>query len=226
MTQPISTSQPLTSAAVSGETPAQATDSVNADFTTFLTLLTTQLRNQDPLKPVDSTEFVAQLASFSTVEQQTRTNDLLEDILTATGTAATLSDAASWIGLEVSAPGSARFDGETPVAFFVNPPAGAQSAEMIVYNVSEQPVARMSVAPDAQNLGWDGLDSTGVPAPAGSYRAEVTYAVAGDAATQPAQPYVRVDEVRLIDGAPVLLLESGASVAIDDVGAVRRPSAG
>ena len=47
------------------------------DFETFLKLLTAQLRNQDPLQPMDSTEFVAQLASFSAVEQQVRANDRL-----------------------------------------------------------------------------------------------------------------------------------------------------
>lgn len=49
-----------------------ATNSLNGDFETFLRLLTTQLQNQDPLDPTNSTEFVAQLANFSSVEQQVR----------------------------------------------------------------------------------------------------------------------------------------------------------
>ena len=59
---------------------ASPQQSGSSDFTTFLKLLTAQLRNQDPLKPLDSTEFVAQLATFSSVEQQVKTNDTLATI--------------------------------------------------------------------------------------------------------------------------------------------------
>ena len=53
---------------------------LNQDFDDFLTLLTTQLQNQDPLEPMDSNEFTNQLVQFSQVEQQLATNDLLEDM--------------------------------------------------------------------------------------------------------------------------------------------------
>ena len=55
-----------------------AARSAAADFDSFLNLLTAQLRNQDPLQPIDSTQFVAQLASFSTVEQLIGTNERLD----------------------------------------------------------------------------------------------------------------------------------------------------
>lgn len=50
----------------------------NADYNTFIKLLVAQMKNQDPTKPMDSTEFVSQLASFSAVEQQTQTNTKLD----------------------------------------------------------------------------------------------------------------------------------------------------
>ena len=50
----------------------------NADYNTFIKLLIAQMKNQDPTKPMDSTEFVSQLASFSAVEQQTQTNTKLD----------------------------------------------------------------------------------------------------------------------------------------------------
>jgi flagellar basal-body rod modification protein FlgD len=53
---------------------------ITADFQTFLQLLTTQLKNQDPLNPMESTEYATQLATFSGVEQQVRTNELLESL--------------------------------------------------------------------------------------------------------------------------------------------------
>jgi flagellar basal-body rod modification protein FlgD len=54
---------------------------VTADYNTFLKLLVTQLQTQDPLNPTDNTEFISQLASFSAVEQQTQTNDKLDQML-------------------------------------------------------------------------------------------------------------------------------------------------
>jgi flagellar basal-body rod modification protein FlgD len=57
-----------------------ASNPVTADFQSFLRLLTAQLRNQDPLSPLDSTQFVAQLASFSTVEQLASANTRLDKI--------------------------------------------------------------------------------------------------------------------------------------------------
>ncbi|MDB2438719.1 hypothetical protein N9W89_08400 [Hellea sp.] len=50
------------------------------EFSTFLTLLTAQIRNQDPLAPLDSTQFVEQLATFSNLELQAKGNEVLEDI--------------------------------------------------------------------------------------------------------------------------------------------------
>ena len=57
------------------------------DFTTFLTLLTAQIENQDPLAPLDSTQFVEQLATFSGLELQATANNFLEDIATMLGQA-------------------------------------------------------------------------------------------------------------------------------------------
>jgi flagellar basal-body rod modification protein FlgD len=64
------------------------------DYTMFLKLLVTEMRNQDPTKPMDSTEYVAQLANFSNVEQSVQTNKKLEQILQGT----TISQAGSLIG--------------------------------------------------------------------------------------------------------------------------------
>ena len=56
---------------------ANAAGTISSDFETFLRLLTTQMQNQDPLNPMESTEFASQLAQFSAVEQQVRSNELL-----------------------------------------------------------------------------------------------------------------------------------------------------
>ena len=60
--------------------PAAGDVPASADFDAFLSLLTAQVRHQDPLAPLDSTQFVEQLATFSSLEQQVTTNEHLEAI--------------------------------------------------------------------------------------------------------------------------------------------------
>ena len=76
------TVSPLAAAATTAEPSATQTMSgtAKADFDAFLTMLTAQVRHQDPLAPLDSTQFVEQLATFSAVEQQVETNKHLEAI--------------------------------------------------------------------------------------------------------------------------------------------------
>lgn len=78
-------------------TPTQntsAADAASLDYNTFLKLLLAQLKNQDPTKPMDSTEYMSQLASFSNVEQSIKTNSKLDSLLTTQA----LSQAESLIG--------------------------------------------------------------------------------------------------------------------------------
>lgn len=69
-----------TPAPTTTRTPVASTDSVSEEFDTFLQLLTAQIRNQDPLAPLDSTQFVEQLATFSQLELQATTNNKLDEI--------------------------------------------------------------------------------------------------------------------------------------------------
>lgn len=68
-------------AGLSGQTET-VSNGIAQDFDTFLTLLTTQLQNQDPLEPTDSNEFTRQLVSFAGVEQQIQANENLQDLST------------------------------------------------------------------------------------------------------------------------------------------------
>ena len=107
-----------------------AATAASGDFQTFLTLLTTQMRNQDPLKPMDSTEFVSQLASFSSVEQQVRANDRLQGILDVLsgGSPAGLAE---WIGRDVRVAASADYAGD-PVEVSLTPHEGADRGVLVV----------------------------------------------------------------------------------------------
>ena len=77
-------------------------DSNQVDYDAFLTLLVAQLKNQDPTEPVDAEQYLAQLASFSSVEQQIKTNDKLAEILAAQQ----IGQASGLIGKYVAVEGS------------------------------------------------------------------------------------------------------------------------
>jgi len=132
-----------------------------ADFQTFLTLLTAQLRNQDPLQPIDSTEFVAQLANFSTVEQLIGANEKL-DKLSVQSTTGDIASLSHWIGREVAATnGLARMTGG-PVTFQVPPLIAGQPLEAMIRDPNGAQIARFPVVPDPSGrVVWDGLDSSG-----------------------------------------------------------------
>lgn len=215
---PTSQTQAQTGKAKTDETPA--TGAAASDFDTYLTLLTTQLRNQDPLNPTDSTEFVAQLATFSGVEQQIRTNDQLKAILGALGGGAS-AGLAAWIGKEVRAPAQGAFAGE-PLDIATTPNPEADAATLVVKNDFGQVVARRSINPEAEEVTWDGKDALGASLPYGDYSFEIE-AYKGDEllGTEPGQVYAKVTEVRIEDGAQMLILDTGAKVALEDVTALR-----
>ena len=81
MTDLISFVPPSSSSATSN---AASATSLAKNFDTFLTILTAQIQNQDPLEPLDSTQFTEQLVQFSGVEQQIRTNQSMETLIAAT----------------------------------------------------------------------------------------------------------------------------------------------
>lgn len=93
---------PVSSAtnAVTQTAAASAADKATLDYDTFLKLLVAEMKNQDPTEPMDSTEYVAQLASFSNVEQTIQTNARLEDLLKSSS----IAQAGSLIGRSVTSP--------------------------------------------------------------------------------------------------------------------------
>ena len=78
----------VTPPAATGANSMQSAASLSSNFDTFLTILTAQIQNQDPLEPMDSTQFTDQLVQFSGVEQQIRVNTQLETLISATNSGA------------------------------------------------------------------------------------------------------------------------------------------
>ncbi len=78
---------------------ATSKKAISSDFETFLKMLTVQMQNQDPLNPVDSSDYAVQLATFSSVEQQVLTNDILRSLSDQIG-GGSIQQLAGWIGME------------------------------------------------------------------------------------------------------------------------------
>lgn len=210
--------------ALATNTESADTD-VSGDFETFLTLLTAQLRNQDPLKPVESTEFVAQLASFSAVEQQVQSNTKLEGILEALASGAT-GGLSQWIGQEVRNPGSASYE-NAPLDVLYLTHTDADRVELVVYDENDNIVATEELSIDESSVEWSGILTDGSRAVEGArYRFESNSYLEGELlANTSALVFSTVEEVRKFDGQPVLYFADGTQMYAADVEAIRTPQA-
>lgn len=195
--------------------------STQGDFQTFLTMLTAQMQNQDPLNPMDASDFAVQLATFSSVEQQTYTNQLLGALLNRTG----LADLGTWVGMEARLMSGAHFDGAA-IDLAPDPALGADSVTLVVRNSSGDIVDSRALAPDSQAYSWDGRGATGQLLPAGSYTFELVSARGGETLdTRPVAAYQPILEARQEGGTTLLVLPGQRYVDSADVTGLRRPAA-
>jgi flagellar basal-body rod modification protein FlgD len=158
---------------------------LSADLGTFLTLLTTQLRNQDPTKPMDTETLTQQLVQFATVEQQLAGNQTLEKLLDLQQ-AGQLAQTSDLVGRRVTLEtGTLPLqDGKAEV---VLPPAGrARQAVVEVRDAAGSVIRSATVQLGAGQTSWhwDGRDARGVQRPDGAYRVAVT-GRAADGSTAP-----------------------------------------
>ncbi len=163
----------VTSATSTTGTTDSATSLVGlADqYDQFLTLLTTQLQNQDPLNPMDNKDMVNQLVNFSSVEQQIKSNDNLESLIGLLNASADAA-AVTYIGKDVQVEGDiTNFDGESPITFGYEPAERADSLSVKIYSQSGALVREIEGGTSAQRheVTWDGTDQDGDPVDPGLY---------------------------------------------------------
>ncbi|MFV2051309.1 flagellar hook capping FlgD N-terminal domain-containing protein [Aliiroseovarius sp. YM-037] len=200
----------------------QSAAAINSDFETFLKMLTAQIQNQDPLNPMQSQDFAVQLATFSGVEQQVRTNDLLQGMGAQMGLSG-LSQMASWVGMEARAAAPTQFDG-TPIELTPKPAANADAAQLVVRNAAGDEVQRFDIPVTDDPINWAGVGDDGTPVPSGAYSFEVeSYSGTEALGTTPIETYARITEARSENGQTVFVLDSGAKVEADDITALREP---
>src|SRR6478672_6757498 len=152
------------------------------NFDTFLQLLTTQLKNQNPLDPLDTNQFTQQLVEFSGVEQQLKTNDFLSSLVQANANT-TNSNAVNYIGKTVTASGvrSELVNNKAQWNFTI-----ADAANVTV-NIKDANGNTVYTEQGAMQAGsgtftWDGKDNQGNTKPAGTYTISMQ-AVTGEGKT-------------------------------------------
>jgi flagellar basal-body rod modification protein FlgD len=159
-----------TSAASSSSTLTSSADTtmIASNFTTFLQLLTTQLKNQDPLSPLDTNQFTQQLVEFAQVEQQMKSNTQLSTLISLNQTAQSTA-ALAYVGTTVVVDGSSTqlTNSKATWDFNVAKPATASvtitdSSGATVYSSS------FTVNP-GQTFTWDGKDNNGKQLSDGTY---------------------------------------------------------
>jgi flagellar basal-body rod modification protein FlgD len=198
------------------------TSALSSDFETFLRMLTVQMENQDPLNPIESADFAVQLATFSGVEQQVRSNDLLESLVGQNSLSA-LTQISGWVGMEARAAVAAPFDGQ-PVTVYPKMPQGADQATLIVRNEFGTVVSRSATPVSEDPISWDGTDQFGANLPHGDYSFEIEGKKEGDVIeTLPAEVYAPVVEARLNGSEAVVVFAAGDESPSDEVTAVRQP---
>lgn len=218
--RPDAPAQPPLAPAAASALGGDAGPRIEQDFEMYLRMLTTQLENQDPLNPLNPEDYAAQLAQFSAVEQQIRTNTLLE----AMGEALNLSglaDLAGWVGLEARAAGPVGFDG-APVTLYPVPAGVADSATLIVRDAAGAEIQRLAIPPVAEPVVWAGVAEGGAPLAPGIYSFEVESRARGEVvATSVPESYARVTEMRAGPDGPVAVLAGGVELPASAVRALR-----
>lgn len=200
---------------------AAAASAITADFQTFLRLLTTQMQNQDPLNPMESTEFASQLAQFSGVEQQVRTNELLTGMQADFATLG-MGQIGGWIGMEAQAQMPVTFQGD-PVTLSATAHDRADRLELVVRDTRGAIVQRVPVPLGSDRFDWDGTGPSGTPVRPGTYDLTLQ-SWSGETMLDesPATIHAIVEEARLVDGAVWLRLQGGQSVAAQSILGLRR----
>jgi flagellar basal-body rod modification protein FlgD len=202
--------------------PTDARLSLADDFDSFLKLLTTQLANQDPLDPVDSNEFVAQIVSFTGVEQAVGTNSKLERLIglfSINQTAAALG----FLGTTVEANGDTTTLSNGSAAFYYNLAATAARTSIVIRDAEGNTVytGNGETAAGEHTFVWDGRDTNGTPQPDGRYSIAVTARDASDGVVAVDTRIVgRVTGVDT-EGGDIVLTVNGVTVPYENVLSIR-----
>lgn len=207
--------------------PGSSTTNLTETFDNFLTLLTTQLQNQDPLEPLDTNQFTEQLVQFANVEQAISTNTKLDQLIAAQGSNQ-LTGALDYIGKTVTVEGTGLdlVDGSATLAYDLS--GAASSVTVLVVDALGQPVASLKgpSGTGSQEIVWDGKDDQGNQLPDGRYGFSVQALDGqGDPVALTQGSLGRVSGIELVNG-EIILSVGSLQVSLSQILSVRAPAGG
>ncbi len=203
-----------------GDAASQAAQArLTTDTQSFLKLLTAQLANQDPMAPVDATQWVSQLAQFSSVEQAVQSNGKLADVLQELRASSDRLDLA-YLGKQVEIEGNTvgLKDGKLTARYTV--PDGAAAVEVRILDDQGRLVRTVPVqaSPGTKTFTWDGKAADGTAMPDGPYVLDIGVVnAAGKALDSTVTFDALVKRVRRDAGETLLRLDTGVEVNRDAV---------
>lgn len=204
-----------------GATSVSSGGAADANFETFLKMLTTQLRNQDPLNPMEGSDFAVQLATFSGVEQQAQTNKLLAQMVGQMSGG--LTQMADLIGKEVQTTAPVRF-ADQPLTLDITHDSRADSVVLVTLNAAGNEVTREEIGTGEGQVDWMGRDSAGNKLPDGQYSFVTESWQNGEKINEARiAAYARVTEAQIIRGEVTLIFEGGGSALASEITAMRSP---
>lgn len=214
-----------TSTDTSGTQSGAAKAKLDDDLNRFLTLLVTQLQNQDPLDPMDANEFTSQLVQFASVEQQIFQNANLEKLLNIQETNQ-ISAMVDFIGNRVKFTGQKLPVENGTADFTYTVPPGAISADINIANSAGINVFfKEAEAKDGEHpFVWDGLDKNGQQVPDGIYTLLVTAKdFEGNLLDVKHQAFGTVTGAGVEDGLVTLFIGDNLSIPQDSILSVKKP---
>lgn len=215
-----------TATSTSNSASSAATKAVNENFDLFLSMLTTQLQNQDPLDPMDTSEMTSQLVSYTQVEQNIATNKNLEDLISLTK-AQSSEQAVSYIGKQVEALNSTgKLSSGQNVNWKYSLASNATEVTLSVVDASGNTVYTKTTSGNAgtHDFAWDGTKSDGTKASDGTY---FLTASAKDSSGNPINTDVRITgTVDAVDFTvnPAVLMVGNTPVTLTSLTSVSNPT--
>ncbi|HQY42758.1 MAG TPA: flagellar hook capping FlgD N-terminal domain-containing protein [Paracoccaceae bacterium] len=200
--------------------PQPAAEKVSSDYQMFLKMLTTQMKNQDPLNPIESSDYAVQLATFSGVEQQVKTNDLLTALTGQLGVTA-MGQYAGWVGMEARSAAPVAYSGN-PLTLYLTPAAGAEKTVLVAYDAQNREVMRQEIPVSGSSIQWTGKTASGGQVMNGTYSFRLESYLGGKLAqTDKVEAFSKITEVRQGTSGPILVMAGGATALPAEVKALR-----
>lgn len=201
----------------------KASSAANLNFDTFIKLLTTQLQHQDPLNPMDGTQFTEQIATFSALEQQIATNSHLEKLVESDSFGAQAL-AVSYIGKEALVPSDSAelTNGEMNFSYTMEKRALASELRIVDNTGTTVKILDGELTQGTHQVTWDGLDEAGQPSPDGTYRIFIESAGAdGNVVPVEIFSFAKIQAMETEGESINLITENGKTVNFNSVLQVR-----